>query len=260
MLSPPDTTPKAPSDQTGFSNALLDPESGTPPLLRGRGDEIPVRRFNVYRNNVVVSLVDAIASTYPAVLALTGEEFFRAMAREFCVGNPPKSPVLIDYGGDFPAFVEGFPPAQSIPYLADVARIEWAYTRAWHAEDADPVAIGLLGEIPAEDVAQARFRLHPSVRVVRSRFPAVSIWADCTGRSENTSVDLAVAEDGLIVRPGIEVDVRILPPGGAGFISALAQGETLGDAAGHASETSHLFDLSSHLAGLFDAGCVAEIL
>lgn len=83
-----------------------------------------IKRYNVYRNNVIVSLINALADTYPAVQRITGVEFFRAMARFHVRATPPTSPLLFEYGRDFPAFIEGYEHAQDMPWLADTARIE----------------------------------------------------------------------------------------------------------------------------------------
>src|SRR4051812_11879947 len=107
-----------------FAPALLDPACDVPAVIAGPNGKAATRRFNVYRNNVTVSLIDALAAIYPAVQRLTGADFFRAMARCHVRSNPPTSPLLFDYGHDFPRFIERYDHAQSLPWLADVARIE----------------------------------------------------------------------------------------------------------------------------------------
>ena len=105
----------------------------------------PAARFAVHRNNVVASLVDALAETFPVSQELVGEEFFRAMAKALRAAHRRRARcVLATYGDAFPAFVERFPPAQALPYLADVARLEMARVRAFHAADAQPVSAARL--------------------------------------------------------------------------------------------------------------------
>ncbi|MFA7290739.1 MAG: DNA-binding domain-containing protein, partial [Rhodocyclaceae bacterium] len=123
-----------------FAAALLDPAQPAPAGLITWNGSDPAQRFGIYRNNVMVSLIEALADTFPVVQTLVGEEFFRAMAREFVRVSPPVSPVLAYYGDEFPAFVEHFPPAASLPYLADVARLEYARVLAFHAADSVPLA------------------------------------------------------------------------------------------------------------------------
>jgi hypothetical protein len=116
-----------------FAPALLDPLRPAPEIVTGPNDKGPGKRYDVYRNNVTVSLIDALAAIYPAVQRITGTDFFRAMARFHVRQTPPISPLLFDYGRDFPAFIAQYEHAQMMPWLADVARIERAWLDAYHA-------------------------------------------------------------------------------------------------------------------------------
>src|SRR5260221_9988916 len=116
---------------TAFAAALLDPDRETPALVGVRGGKTAIRRYNVYRNNVTVSLIDALAAIYPAVQRITGVDFFRAMARFHVRATPPASPLLFEYGRDFPAFIEQYEYARSMPWLADTARIDLAWLDAY---------------------------------------------------------------------------------------------------------------------------------
>src|SRR5690348_14950896 len=151
-----------------FASALLDPERATPALVSGPAGKGAVRRYNVYRNNVTVSLIDALAAIYPAVQRLTGVEFFRAMARFHVRATPPTSPLLFEYGRDFPAFIAAYEPALPMPWLADVARLERAWLDAYHAEDAAPLSPDTLASVPRERLADLRLIAHPATRIVRS--------------------------------------------------------------------------------------------
>jgi len=133
-----------------FSSALLRPERETPSLIAGPKGKGAVKRYNVYRNNVTVSLIEALAAIFPAVRRITGEEFFGAMARFHIRETPPSSPLLFEYGRDFPAFIARYEYAQDMPWLADVARIERAWLDAYHAADAEPLSPSALAVVPAE--------------------------------------------------------------------------------------------------------------
>jgi len=122
--------------QHAFASALLDPARPVPSGLATWNGSDPVARFAVYRNNVVVSLVAALADTFPVVRELVGEEFFTAMARLYVAEQPPLSPVLAHYGDGFADWVVQFEPAAAVPCLADMARLERARVRAYHAADA----------------------------------------------------------------------------------------------------------------------------
>jgi hypothetical protein len=133
--------------QKAFAIALLDRAREVPPGIRGPGGSPATRRFNVYRNNVFVSLTEALATRFPVCLALVGEEFFRAMARLYIELSPPRSPLLMTYGDDFADFIGTFPPAAPVPYLCDIARLEAARTRAYHAVDEEPLSVEELASL-----------------------------------------------------------------------------------------------------------------
>ena len=163
--------------QRDFAEALLDPAVPSPAGLTTARGVPDAKRLDVYRNNVVAGLGKALESRFPVTLRLVGEEFFRGMARSFIAAHRPRSPLLACYGDELPGFIEGFAAAADVPYLADVARLEDAWSRAYHAADAVPVEAGELAGIAGELLADARIAPHPSASLIRSLWPIGSIWA-----------------------------------------------------------------------------------
>jgi hypothetical protein len=242
-----------------FAAALTDPDVETPAGVIGPNGKGAIKRYNVYRNNVTVSLIEAVAAIYPAVQRITGVEFFRAMARFHIRATPPKSPLLFEYGRDFPAFIEQYEYARSMPWLADTARVERAWLDAYHAADADPLSAATLGSFPPEQLADLVFVAHPATRIVRSRFSVVTIFAANRGKAPVDRIDASVPEDALITRPGLDVVVRHLPPGGAVFLTSLMAGRSFGEAAALALDASPAFDIASHIAGMIEAGAFTAV-
>ncbi|WFU41339.1 DNA-binding domain-containing protein [Bradyrhizobium sp. CB82] len=248
------------SHAAAFASGLLDPTRQTPSRVTGPSGKAVTKRYNVYRNNVTVSLIDALAAVYPAVQRITGVDFFRAMARFHIRATPPISPLLFEYGRDFPAFIEQYEYARSMPWLADVARIERAWLDAYHAADMRPLAIDALASVPHDQLAAVTFEAHPAVRIVRSEFSAVSIFAASREAAQQSrNIDASIPEDALITRPDFEVVVRRLPSGGAKFISLLISGWTLGEAVAEAQNETDSFDIAPNLAGMMEAGVFASI-
>ncbi len=244
--------------QDRFVSAIRDGGLPPPADVVGRRNEPPERRFGVYRNNVHVGLVEALMGTYPVVLRLVGEEFFRGMARVYVGANLPRTPVLIRYGADFADFVAGFGPAGDLPYLADVARLEWAWNLAYHAADMDPVDGRALADVPPERMADLVLALHPSLQVVSSPWPVLAIWETNSNDSDVRSVDLSAGGgDVLVIRPAYEVELRSLPRGGAAFIAALGEGARLGEAFEQVVAAGEDFDLAANLHGLIGSGGIA---
>ena len=170
---------------TSFSAALLDPDRKAPDAVTGPRAKAAAKRYNVYRNNVTVSLIDALAAIFPAVQRITGVEFFRAMARFHLRASPPTSPLLFEYGRDFPDFIEGYEYAQSLPWLADTARIERAWLDAYHSADQETLTAQALASMAPERLADVIFVAHPATWIVRSAYPAVSIFAAHRGEGSS---------------------------------------------------------------------------
>ena len=244
--------------QKHFAAALLNPDMPMPDGLVGPDREPSVRRFNVYRNNVVTSLVDTLKATFPAVRRIVGDEFFAAMARVYVASEPPRTPVMLDYGATFADFVDTFEPARSVPYLADIARLERAWMDAYHAAESPPVDLARLGAIDSRRLSQIALTLHPSVRIVRSVFPVVAIWLMNVGENAPAAIDLfRGGEHAIVMRPVADVEVRRVTVGAATFIQGLADGATIAEATALALDDDSTFDLTNALANLFAADAIA---
>ncbi|MDI6837266.1 DNA-binding domain-containing protein [Ciceribacter thiooxidans] len=246
------------TSQAIFSTALVSADPSPPEGLTA-WNGAPDRRFGVYRNNVMVGLTAALQSRFPVVEKLVGADFFAAMARAFIVAHPPLSPLLLAYGDDLPAFIEDFEPAASLPYLADVARLEIARSRAYHAANAEPLDPATLAAVPPERLVSLRFRPHPSLAILRSPHPVVTIWTMNAGEAKPAPITVWRGEDAVVVRPEMLVEVRRLPHGGAVFLQSLADGAPLGEAAAQALGATDDFDLSANLAGILEAGLFTAI-
>ncbi|PWE28147.1 DUF2063 domain-containing protein [Pararhodobacter marinus] len=212
--------------ETAFHAALWSPD--TPEGL-APADALD-RRVAVYRNNVRHGLTRALAARFPVVERLVGAEFFSAMAGVFAAAHPPATPVLSEWGGDFPAFLSGFPPVAGLPYLPDVARFEALRGHAYHAADApvaDPAALS------AGDPARLVLTLAPSVHAFASAHPALRIWqANQPGRAPappGSGRDHAL----IARRPDFAIVTEPLDAGSHAILTALLRGVPLGEAATH---------------------------
>jgi hypothetical protein len=181
------------------------------------------------------------------------------MARFHVRATPPASPLLFEYVRDFPAFIEQYEYARSMPWLADTARIERAWLDAYHAADAKPLSSAALASVPPERLADVVFAAHPATRIVCSRFSAVTIFVANRRNEPMGPIDATTPEDALIMRPDLDVVVRHLPPGGAIFLTRLSSGRPLGEAAAAALEASPSFDIASGIAGIIEAGAFTGV-
>lgn len=243
-----------------FAAAVKDPSRAIPASVTAWNSIAPTRRFNVYRNNVSASLRAALASRFPATQAIVGEDFFQAMAQDYIDAHPPRSPLLLNYGDDFSDFVERFAPAKELAYLPDVIRLEVARSHAYHAADQAPLEPGCLAAIAPENLPDLRFAPHPSLGIIRSIHPILTIWAMNVGEADLHPIANWQGEDALVLRPQMMVHVHRLPPGGAGFLLALATGQSLGQAVDIAMRETDAFDLTVNLTGALQSGVFATIL
>jgi Putative DNA-binding domain len=243
--------------QNDFARALLDRELPVPAGVVAHNSGRPQKRFAVYRNNMMVSLLSALEARFPATRKIAGEEFFKAAARRFIAAEPPRSPVMMFYGDAFPSYLADFAPARSVPYLADVARLESARTRTYHAADAKPLTRDALAAAPLDALIGMRFTLHPSLEIVSSSYPIVTIFAMNSGSMELAPITDWRGEDALVVRPEYEVEVRHLSLSARIFLQNLADKKPLGEAAGAASAAGANFDLAENLAALFSGLAIA---
>ena len=251
------------SIQTVWAQALLEPTFPTPADLVTHNGSDPTRRLGVYRNNVVVSLVDALASTFPVTQQLVGEVFFRAMAQVFVRQRPPRSPVLARYNSALPAFIAQFAPAASVPYLGDVAQLEWLRLQALHAADTVPAESAAIAHYLADPQALTctRWHLAPSLQCFAAPFAAVSIWAahqEGSGLAlEN--VNTAQAESAWVFRCDLDVMVLQTTPGAHALAQALRDGVPLGVAVAQAQSLQDDLDVSHALAQLLRHGLVVGL-
>ncbi|WP_292446211.1 DUF2063 domain-containing protein [Methylibium sp.] len=243
------TQPPALRMQQAFAAALLDAESPAPYGLFAWNGADPAPRFAVYRNNMVVSLVAALAGSFPVVRELVGEAFFSAMGRLYVTQHPPRSPVLADYGDSFADWLQHFEPASALPYLPDMARLERARGRAYHAADEPALAAQAVAARLADPqrLPGARLRLHPSVSLLDSPFAVVSLWAAHQGRGRIEDVALNEPEAALILRHQDDATVLPVPLAAARFYRLLIEGRPLGEAASAATASDAAFDLASAL-------------
>jgi len=252
--------------QTDLSEFLLGPPGNEPPpslpaALRNGGAPA-AERLAVYKNNVYSRLVDALVQTFPAVVRLVGAAFFRYAALEYIALHAPRSPSLLGYGDRFAEFLAQFAPAASVPYLADIAALEFNYLEAYHAPEAATVDAETFRSMLATPEDAARIVLHPSTRLMQSRFPVSRIWEiNCRPDPIEANTKIAGEAEWLfIVRPQATVEVRRTSPGAHAALRRLAAGGTLRESISEGERAESGLDVQSHLAALAAGGsfCITE--
>ena len=205
------------------------------------------KRLQVYRNNTIISLTEALTSTYPVVAALVGEKFFGFAARIFILGHPPQAPRLAEYGSGFAAFLKSFEPAKTLPYLADIAALEWAMNEAHHAPEDSALTAQDIAAVPQEKSAALVLALRRSCRLLHSGYRVDRLWQ--AHQPGGTLQDLAIEGDChlLVYRPQDDVEMMILDAAGFALLSRIGDGANLEAAYEAAAALDSAFDLSSAL-------------
>lgn len=237
-----------------FRNALLDAERPVPEGLQDAKGDPAGARFSVYRNNVIVSLSDALATAFPLVRKLLGGETFGRLAAVFVRAHPPTTPLMMFYGDELPDFLDSFEPLLHIKYLSTCARLDIAMRQSYHAADAAPPDVAALQD--PELAKQARFALSPSVRIIRSTWPLYDIWA--FNMQPSAPKPRAVAQDVLVARPDYDPRPYLLPLGMSDWLGRLDRGLTLGQATEETLTTHQSFDLTGSLTLALTAGALVD--
>ncbi|WP_037310171.1 DNA-binding domain-containing protein [Ruegeria halocynthiae] len=242
--------------QTTFHEALLDPSAAIPDGLLDAKAQPAGRRFSVYRNNVAVSLTEAMHQAFPVITKLLGTKNMDGLAGIFLRKHPPLSPLMMFYGEEFPEFLAGMEQLSHLGYLPDIARLELALRRSYHAADSQPVSENALAVSP-EDVMRAQLGFAPAMQVLRSDWPIYSIWRFNT--EEDAPKPEPDGQDVLITRPDYDPHPHLLPLGGADWIARLQSGQTIGDAYENTAADFPEFDLGATLALLLQGGAISSV-
>lgn len=232
------------------------------------GDFTPGERLNVYRNTCRGTLINALRLSYPAVHRVVGGDFFEFAAGAFVDEQPPRHAYLDDYGVELSDFLARLPAVSALTYLPDLARLEWAVSRALYAPDADGLDLARLNALDGKDRGRVRFLPHPSLGLVFAACPADELWSAVLEGNEAAiaAFDPSAGPVRLLVqRRASGIDVVRLEEGAWRFTAALCAGVPLGAAVRAAAGIDAAALLADHLAherfvdfGIAGAGIAAE--
>ncbi|HUH93336.1 MAG TPA: DNA-binding domain-containing protein [Casimicrobiaceae bacterium] len=246
--------------QRGFAAATLFGDRAALTALGIVGGRLEAAaRLAIYHNSVLGNYRKALGATYPVVRALVGAAFFGAAVEAFVRAHPSSRGDVNRYGGELARFLAAYPPARPLPYLPDVARLEWAIDQAGIAADVPPLALAALAALPPDELPRLRFRLHPSARLVASAYPLFRIWQAHQPGHEDDRVDLGEGGDALLVlRAAGAVAVQRLSRGVHAFLLALGHNLALADAVDHALAADAAFNLGEELKSHVASGAIVS--
>ena len=241
------------TNQTAFNAGLLNPSTPVPDGLTDAQARPAGRRYGVYRNNVTVSLREALAEGFPSLVGLIGRENFDHVARAYLRQSPPMSPLMMHYGAGFPEFIASLDQLAHLPYLADVARIDVAMRQSYHAADSTGIALTALQALDEDTLLATRLSFAPSMILIRSPWPIGSIWHyTLRGGHKPTGH----AEDVLILRAEYDPEPFVLGPGAGDVLLALRSGTPFGPAIEQGGDA---FDLAALLNILLSNHAITDL-
>jgi len=244
-------------DQKAFHTALRDPLAPIPEGLIDDANSPAGRRFDVYRNNVTTSLMDALADGFPVIKKLLGETNFRNLAREYQAAHPPRSPLMTHFGAEFPAFMRGHQGLSTLPYLGDVADLELALRHSYHAADSQPIDVGIFAALDEAALLSLTFEFAPSMRFIHSDWPVFGIWQFNT--VENAPKPVAVSQSVLIVRQEFDPQPWEITNADVALLKSLANGETLETALAAAQSVDNTHDFGAILQKLLAGNAITRL-
>lgn len=241
--------------QSAFTRGIFDPEMAAPEGLLNADGSQAAKRFDVYRNNVAVSLTEALIAAFPVIYKLVGDQFFRGMAGVYLRKHKPTSPLMMYYGERMPMFLGRFQPAKIVPYLPDMAKLELAMRKAYHAGDGQPIDGAKLASLAPEDLMGVRFAFAPATQVVSSDYAIHAIYLKNTVQD---APDIVMQpETVLITRPQFDPQMHVISPSGADCIAALMKNQPLGVALSQAGDD---LDLGEILGVLLAQGAITDLI
>jgi hypothetical protein len=201
----------------------------------------------IYQNNMMAHLIQSLKDTYPLIMKLTGDDFFRVTAKEYIRRYPSRRSNLHDFGEYFTDFIAEYGPVKNLIYLASVAQFEWASHTVFFAADHPELDLKRLEQLSSDQYDQLHFVLHPASQLIKFHYPLLRIIDLCKGEIDGT---IDINEGGvnlLIIRRGIDIALVALTADDFTFLTALAENKSVLEAVEAATIIDANFKLDEKL-------------
>jgi hypothetical protein len=216
-------------------------------------------RLAAHTHGYPARIRESLRETYPALAHILGDGDFAKLAERYLPHVPAGESNLNFIGSALPAFVAADPLARDLPFLPDLARLEWAVGECFHARLAGPFDAAACAAWTPADWSHARIDFQPGVALVRSRWPLRAL-RDCRNVArEEVDVELVDRPENVLVhREDLDVVTRAVDDGEAAALALLLAGAPLGrvaaDLAGRGAQADAV---SAYFAGWAGAGLIA---
>ena len=220
-----------------------------------------VRRLAIYRGNVFGNAHNALRNAYPITEKIVGEQFFAELAKQYARRHPSSSGDLNVYGAKLPGFIRRFSHTRELPYLPDVAAMEWKVHRAYYAADPTHPALDVLVSVPPERWSDCGIELAPCCNLMQSDWPLARLWEIHQPHFDGEfSVDMQAGPHFILVyRADFRAGVMAISPGAYRFLEASQRGASIGAALAEAQDEELTFDLTAALPGWAERGTILGV-
>lgn len=241
--------------------AICDVKKPIPPFIEaGADEERRATRFNIYRNNFYVAVINVLRERFPVTERIVGEDFFKATARTFIEETPPIGQSNLKFGQDFPSFLSDFPHCADLPYLPDVSRLEWARFKSAIAPDMPNVTSQQFSEVDPARAGLIHFEKRAACHMVSSPFPIYDIWR--TNHEDDVVKTLNHSTQGqsvLISRTPLGIEVHQVSSASYDLMALLFTGTPLGQAYERVNDQLTQDELSETLSLLLSKNAVTAL-
>ena len=220
-------------------------------------DELTAR-LSIYKNNIYSAQIDSMKNTFPTILQLVGDNFFTAACREYLSQYPNADQTMLYLGQYFSQFIAEFKPAQSLPYLSNVAQLEWLEHESFHAKNIAPIEISQLQQYSSSELAAARIIIHPSARLLNTQFACWQIRKISNGATID-DFELNSAEHILICRPSLNVLSYLVSGDFLFFLKQLLENKTLENAIESTNDNFERFKAAEAIQQLIQYSLIIDI-
>jgi len=243
--------------QQHFAAAMFSHPQDAPVLAAVRAPHAQ-HRLALYRGNLSASWHKVLLNAYPVIAQLVGEEFFTALVREYGRAHPSTDGDLNRFGAHFASFLQAFPHTQDLPYLPDMARLEWLIYRAHFAESAPTLRPDAMAMAP-DAFEAARAQMHPAAALFESQWAIVEIWQAHQPGGAQLPQEIDSASYALVSRPQWRTVVTSITPASTAALQALQNGASMGAALDAAFEEDEEFDITGQLRLWLESGALMSL-
>jgi len=216
-------------------------------------------RLAAHTNGYPARIHESLRESYPALAHIMGDTTFAALVERYLAHVPADETNLNFVGSALPDFAADDPLARDLPFLSDLARLEWAVQACFHARLVDRFDLSACADWSPETWLDARIDFQPGTALVRSAWPVRALRECRHVAREEVDVELVDRPESVLVhRADLDVVTRVVDGVEAEALERLLAGESLGRVTGALAERG--VDggaVSAHFSGWAQAGLVA---